>query len=239
MPEPTCIAKLRRCLHRHGLPSRQLERVVRETAEHWEDSRAAGLEEGLTEDEAESRADLVLGEPAVLAKSFTAQLARQTWLGRHPLVAVALLPTLLVLLAFAVFGVPLTVIDEFVGFKDRPFLHTPRGLLLVASFVWTIYVVGTAFAPVVLSWWAWRSGLGRRFAILLCAGCAVASSVRFLRVDLVNRVVAFGVHWPNFSVQTGAMVVLHLAIGLGFLGLTRRIVRRASPGSLPTKVHEN
>jgi hypothetical protein len=241
MHEPTRIAELRRCLLRHGLPFHRLERVVRETAEHWEDARAVGLEEGLTENEASSRADLLLGDPTALAKSFTSQLRRQSWLGRHPLLAFLLLPTLLVLLAFALSCVPITAIDTIVGFGDRPFLHTPIGLRLVLCFVWTIYVAGTALAPVVLSWWAWRSGLGRRFALVLCVGCAVAAAVRFLQVDLAGRSIAFGFGLPNLNAQTASMILLHLVIAVAFLVLTRRIIRLdlPRPELEPNQAHEN
>jgi hypothetical protein len=240
MPEPECILELRRRLSRHGLPWQQLERIVREAAEHWEDSRMAALEEGLEESEAAARADRLLGEPVALAKSFTKRLRHQSWLGRYPLSAVLFLPTLLVLFAFCLFALPITVFEGFLDFSKQASSQTPGALRLIVWLAWLMYGLGTMFAPVTLSWWAWRSGLGRRFVLLLCASCALATSFRFLHVDLVGRVVAFGVRWPNLSWQTGVLLVLHFVVAVAFLALSRTTGRalplRSDPE--PIQTHE-
>lgn len=225
MHEPDCIGELRRCLTRHGLPRQRLGRIVREAAEHWEDSQAAALEAGLEEREAAARADQLLGEPSDLAKAYAERLRRQSWLGRHPALAVLILPTLLVLFAFSLFALPISLLDGFADFSTQSSLRSPGELRLLFWLVWILYGIGTAFAPVALSWWAWRSGLGRRFVLLLCASCALATSVRFLRVDLTRRFIAFGFAWPNVSTQTVVLLLLHFIIAFVFLAVSRTTCR--------------
>lgn len=106
MREPAMIALFERRLVELGCPAAQLSSNVRELAEHHEDLKYAALDEGLSEAEAEARADELLGEPVNLAGQISAVLRQSSWWGRHPVIAFCLLP-LLVMPLMAILGLAL------------------------------------------------------------------------------------------------------------------------------------
>lgn len=78
MLEPDCCVEVRRRLAEHGLPAARIERIVEELAEHWEDLRAAALEEGQTESAAVNFATARLGRPEQLAHDVIEGLRQST-----------------------------------------------------------------------------------------------------------------------------------------------------------------
>src|SRR5262245_3309324 len=121
MPEATWIRELRRRLVRHGLPRQRLERILREVEEHWEDVHACASKQGLDTQAARAQADAALGHPASLADSFAAQLRRSAWLGRYRWFALAVMPTMLLLVVLAVIALPLWGIDAITHFSESDF----------------------------------------------------------------------------------------------------------------------
>ena len=109
MRNPAVIAQFERRLVELGCPAAQLRASVRELGEHHDDLKQAALEEGLSEPDAEARADELLGEPVTLAGQISAVLRQSSWFGRHPVITFCLLPSLVMIL-MAVLGLSLDVL---------------------------------------------------------------------------------------------------------------------------------
>src|SRR4051794_9828509 len=95
MREPDCCAVVGNRLARHGVPAARIDRVMRELSDHWEDLHAAALKEGLPSAEAAAQADLRLGHPEKLAARIIAGFTRNSWLGRHSILGLCVVPLLL------------------------------------------------------------------------------------------------------------------------------------------------
>src|SRR5262245_22958675 len=101
MPRAILEKECRRRLFELGCPSAQVRRMVREIAEHYEDLKLTAMEEGLSDTEADQRAEARIGEPNTLAEELAASLRRSSWLARHPFVGFCLLPPLGIIASFA------------------------------------------------------------------------------------------------------------------------------------------
>src|SRR6185503_13868258 len=101
MGEPCCCAAVRNRLAEHGVPAGRIDRVAVELTEHWEDIRAAAVERGLSASEAGAEADARLGAPERLSAELIAGFRRSSWLGRHPILALCVLPLFLTPLLMA------------------------------------------------------------------------------------------------------------------------------------------
>ena len=73
---PDFIEQLRGRLAELGCPKSQVRRLVREVADHREDLKQAALSEGLSDAEAEARANAKLGDPRSWQSSMMAMLRR-------------------------------------------------------------------------------------------------------------------------------------------------------------------
>ncbi len=93
---PDFIESLRHRLVVLGCPMKQARRLVREVADHREDLKQAAISGGLSEADAEARANTSLGDPLVLAEQMMAVLRRSTWWGRHYVVGFCVVPLLAV-----------------------------------------------------------------------------------------------------------------------------------------------
>jgi hypothetical protein len=222
MHEPPCIARLREQLHQHGLPRQRLERILREVAEHWEDAYACALEQGLDARAARAQADAAIGNPAMLAGSFVTQLRCNTWLGRHRWLTLAVLPTLLLVVVFAVMALPMWGIDELTNFSKLEFWKRPPYVQCGVWIAWTLYCAGSATVLLVLSWWVWQAGLGWRLLWLVWASCLLAAAFRFFEASAVKRHVVFGFRFPpRLDTHSIAMLLLHVAVGAVVFALIR------------------
>jgi hypothetical protein len=94
------LQQIERRLTELACPPGQMRRKIRELAEHHEDLKRDALEEGLSETDAEARADELLGEPVVLAGHLAAALRQSSWWGRHPFIGFCLLPPFAIILLF-------------------------------------------------------------------------------------------------------------------------------------------
>src|SRR6185312_6196639 len=92
---------------------------------HHADLKHHAMEEGLSEADAEARADQRLGEPVALAECLASALRQSSWWGRHPVIGFALLPPLGILLLLSL-GL---LLDSFIG----SLYFTPEQLSLLAD----------------------------------------------------------------------------------------------------------
>ena len=86
------IEQLRRRLIELGCPLSRATRMVREVAEHREDSLRDLIADGMTAAEAEMRANVRLGDPRTLAENLMESLRQSSWCGRHRFIAFGLVP---------------------------------------------------------------------------------------------------------------------------------------------------
>jgi hypothetical protein len=96
MPEIDFIHQLRFQLVKLGCPAKQVRRLVQEIAEHRDDLKRAAVSEGLSEADAESRANTWLGHPFDLANDLMVAVRRSSWWGRHFFIGFCVLPLLAV-----------------------------------------------------------------------------------------------------------------------------------------------
>jgi hypothetical protein len=92
MPDPNPIQQLQRRLVELGCPANAVRRIVRETAEHYEDLQRAAQAQGLPPADSTARAAEQLGDPNVLAERHIEALRKSSWWGRCPHFAFGILP---------------------------------------------------------------------------------------------------------------------------------------------------
>lgn len=236
MREPAFLGPVNGHLRRHGLPADRVERITRELAEHWEDLRDAALDRGISENEAADEADARMGRPEQLSRAITDGLRQSSWLGRHPVLALCLLPFLAVPLLMAVVVLPLSGLDELAKFE---FIRDASGRVegrYIAGVLLGLYYLTMVGVAAGFCWRVWRSGLGFRWIPAVCAWCALASLVRFLRVDTAHRTVTAGFRFPwRFDEQTAVILLLHGLIALLFLLMARRGASAGMPSEIPNE----
>ena len=98
MREASMISELRLALRRQGVWGARTERLLQEWTDHVREDMAQRLEEGSAPEAARDAAWQALGIPNVLAARAGRELARASWMGRHPWLAGLTLP------AFACFA---------------------------------------------------------------------------------------------------------------------------------------
>lgn len=232
MFESRCCREVQRQLLFHGLPAVRIDRVMRELAEHWEDLRAAALEEGFSETDAVVEADKRLGEPEQLAAEVIAGLRRGSWLGRHPILSVCVLPLLLPLLLMGVVAMPLYWFGKLTGLT----LWYDPGPADVALMFWvmrTMYYAALIASVLWLCWRCWASGLGVRWVVAICSWCALAAILRFFDADPVSRNLVVGFSFPfRLNSHTAVTLLIHAVMAGTFLLAARRLTKRAIGPSL-------
>ena len=95
MREGNPIERLQRRLIELGCPVRAARKIVRETAEHWEDLKQAAMASGATADAAARQAAEQLGDPGELAERHVEALWKSSWWGRHPRMGFGVVPLLM------------------------------------------------------------------------------------------------------------------------------------------------
>jgi hypothetical protein len=225
MHEPACCAEVRSRLAGHGLPSDRIERVTRELVEHWEDLRAAAMERGLSASEALREANTRLGRPEQLASDVIAGLRQSSWLGRHPILALCVVPLFLAPLLMAAVAFPLWGLDELFHITNG---STRReSAPVIVSGLWSLYYVTMFIAPVWLCWRVWRAGLGLRWIPAVCAWCALADLFRYFETDAVHRNISVGLTFPwRLDVHTAVILILHCLIAAAFFLAAREVAKR-------------
>ena len=185
MPKPVAIARLERRLAELGCPTQQRERRVREIADHYEDLKVAGLEEGLSEAAAEARANELLGEPVAIAEQLAAALRQSSWWGRHRIIGFCLLPPLGIFVAsvlslFAVLG---CLRFCFSASEWRVLADQGSGFRLLVLAVELGSYASTAGISILFCWLAQRSNSGHRWAMLACGVCSLQSYFGYCRIS--------------------------------------------------------
>jgi len=100
------LESVRKLLQRRGAPGAYIERFARELAEHREDLMRDLLREGMTPTQAETEADRRIGEPAELANEAFEKMRRASFVGRHRVFSLIVMPILLLPLSwFLLLGV--------------------------------------------------------------------------------------------------------------------------------------
>jgi hypothetical protein len=200
MPNAPAIRVFERRLQELGCPAGQLQRRVRELADHHEDLKQAALQEGLSEAEAEARADQRLGEPAALADRVARMLRQSSWLGRHRVLGFCLLPIpatfagslLGVAVAFGLVRVWVSA-DEWAVLADG---GPGFGVLVGASRAACCLAI--ALITALFCWLAHRSAAGRKWALLACACCSLQSFFGYCRILPHSANVGYS-STPNWS----------------------------------------
>ncbi len=162
MSPENMLQNLARQLARRGLPRGYVRRVISELRDHGDDVRQ--------ESEGESLASR-LGEPRALADEIVSAYRKKSFIGRHPLFALAVGPIPLAILIWAA-----VMAGTFLGLQwwygDMSGLEPGAAFaLLVFNDVWKT-VVPFAVAGVA-AWFAARSGHRLRWIALPCLLMAV------------------------------------------------------------------
>ncbi|HTV42235.1 MAG TPA: hypothetical protein VMF08_16815 [Candidatus Sulfotelmatobacter sp.] len=167
------MGQLRGRLLKLRCPTARIERLVHELADHREDLKQAGLAEGLSEADAEARADASLGDPLVLAEQTMMSVRRSTWWGRHCVVTFGLLPILACLLWYLMLLCEMLLVYALGYGCNREKLHvaasnpvTLHHLLL--AFRFTDYF-GVVLVALLFFWLAQRTAVKLRWMVISCA----------------------------------------------------------------------
>jgi hypothetical protein len=223
MPEIDFIDQLRHQLVKLGCPAKQLRRLVREVAEHREDLKQAGLSEGLSEADAECRANTRLGDPFDLARNLMVTVRRSSWWGRHFLITFGFLPLLAFPLLWALFlGLELSLGLALGGLgwddnKLRAAFVNPVTFHHWAMFAHGADYVAIALVALLICWLARRSAVSFVWMLIACLICSIYALVSYIYV------------WPHgYSVGNtwGSYQWIRAAIPLLVAGMVYAIPRR-------------
>jgi|ERR1043166_782332 hypothetical protein len=196
MPESAIIAQFERRLAEIGCPAARLHLGVQELSDHHEDLKCAGLEEGLSEAEAEARADELLGDPANLAAEISAVVRHCSWVGRHPVIAFCLLPAVMVLVTTCIgLGLAIEGGELYFTSDELALLRSDRAGALLGDVglqgTWCVTALLTAWIFCVL---ARRSARGLKWGFAACVACSVYSCC--LGIQFNPRSLTFYCHFP-------------------------------------------
>lgn len=218
MRKTPCWMFVRQWLAGHGLPAERLQRVTDELAEHWEDLRDAGREEGLSEVQAAARADLRLGPPDQLTAKLIAGFRSHSWLGRHPIMGLCLLPVFLAPLLMGAVAFPLYWLGEALHLISAGSLVPSIDPRVVTGGLWALYYLALAVAVLWLCQRGWKAGLGIRWVLAMCLWCALTGLLRDFHADPIKQNVMMGVGFPyRLNIHTFAILFLHALVAAGFL----------------------
>ena len=184
MPEAPSIRIFRKRLLALGCPADLARRRARELADHREDLKQAALQEGLSEADAEARADQRLGEPVALAEQTVRVLRQSSWWGRHPLIAFGLLPMPAIfsasLLGLAVaFGLVRVCVsaDGWAALADGG-----PGFRILPGASRAAYCLSIALTSGFFCWLARQSAVGWTWGLLACGCCSLQSFFGYCQV---------------------------------------------------------
>ena len=181
------IEPLRRRLLELGCPMVQARRLVQEVADHHEDLKQAALSEGLSEANAEVRANTQLGDPVALAEHLMAMLLRSSWWGRHSLIGFCLLPLLAVPVLWTLFLFLELSLEFALGFGwDLKKLHTAAdNPVAFHHLVITLHCAdyaAIALVTLLFCWLARRSGVSFKWMVIACVICSLYASFVYARI---------------------------------------------------------
>ena len=218
MPEPPCCNRVAQRLAHHGMPPSRIQRITQELADHWGDLRAAGMRDGLTHAEAEAQADARLGDPDQLAAKLIESARQTSWLGRHPVIALCVLPPLLAPLLMAIVAFPLIMLDQWIQFTHWGAEGNRPNPYVVTSTLWCLHYSAMIASLCWLGFRAWNTGLGRKWVLAFCVWCALFALLRYFDADPIKRNVVISLTFPwRLNAHTAIVLLVHGLAAAGFL----------------------
>ena len=196
---PDFIKRLQQRLVELGCPLARVRRLVREMADHRDDLKQAALAEGLSERDAEARAQAQLGDPMVLAEDLMAALRRSSWWGRHCVVTFGLLP----LLAFPILWLLLLVVELLLEITLGYGWNTGKLHVAVNDPVTFQYLVilfqfmdyaAIALATLLFCWLARQTAVGFRWMVTAGAVCSLVALITWGKIEPHTFSVGFTVN---------------------------------------------
>jgi hypothetical protein len=185
---PDFIESLRHRLVELGCPIAQVRRLVREVADHHEDLKQAAISGGLSEADAEARANAQLGDPPVLAEQMMASLRRSSWWGRHYVITFGLLPLLAYPVLWALFLVLelLLVVTLGYGWDSKKLNVVANDPIAFHRLLMACHVVdylAIALATLLFCWLARRSAVKLKWMAISCAICSLAAVITWVKIE--------------------------------------------------------
>ncbi|HZV36536.1 MAG TPA: hypothetical protein VFB72_18305 [Verrucomicrobiae bacterium] len=235
MPEATPIRLVEQRLVELACPPAILQRKIRELAEHREDLKREALEEGLSEDEAEERADKLLGEPYALAEHLAAALRQSSWWGRHPIIGFCLLPPFIILLCLFL-GLWLgDMITRLILTPDQlnALADDSAGLAFFRLVLQGIYYCAIVVAAALFCWLARRTMTGLKWALAASGICALHGWLFWVQVRPHN--ISAGYNYPPRGAGHWAAILVPLAVVLFFWWRKKRFMARLGLGKVRWK----
>ena len=220
MPDSDLITKFQSRLLELGCPTPKLKRAVGELADHYEDLKVAGQQEGLSEGDARIQAEKSIGEAKSLAERTVAGMRASSWWGRHCIIGFGVLPFLsfipLLLLCIAVVGSLFELIEWSVGHSLEGWVGKEMEQVVKHPvLLWSLRAVlnGSVMGilAVAFCFLAYRSMAGSKWAVISCLACAAQGL--FFRVWLTQHNLILGYSWkPNLICAFCPMFVAVVAI---------------------------
>ena len=195
---PDFIEPLRRRLVELGCPMAQVRRLVREVADHREDLKQAALSEGLSEADAEARANAQLGDPLALAEQMMAALRRSSWWGRHSVIGFLVLPFLMAPVLWLLLFRSLELSLGFaLGYgwdsKRLPGLQNVAAVHHLTIAVVCAHCVAIALVTLFFCRLARRAAAGFKWTATACAICSFYAL--FSKGTITPHSLQFGFSW--------------------------------------------
>ncbi len=207
MPRTDFIELLRRRLLELGCPTVKVRRLVQEVADHHEDLKQAALSEGLSEANAEARANVQLGDPVTLAEHLMVMLLRSSWWGRHSLIGFCLLPLLAVPVLWALFLFLELSLEFALGFGwDAKKLHTAAdNPVAFHHLVITLHCAdyaAIALVTLLFCWLARRSAVSLKWMGTSCAICSLYAlfTQAIIQPHFLGLNISWTPHWIRFAI---------------------------------------
>jgi hypothetical protein len=182
---PPKLETLGSMLSDRGVPSAYAHRLLDELAEHHEElTLRLTTEDGLSPDAAAAEADRRLGDPNTLADAAVAAMRNTSWIGRHPIFALVLLPAMMLPTAWAVLLLAVACINGMLSpsFRVGDLSEHARTLLSLSCAACAYVIPAAASAALYHS--ARGRFVGRAWPWLPPLVLAIVSSFLFVRVFL-------------------------------------------------------
>jgi hypothetical protein len=169
-----------------------------------------------------------LGQPEQLAAKLIAGFRRGSWLGRHPILGLCVVPLFLAPLLMGTVAFPLYWVAEA---AQLSLPGHPWGLLdvrLITGILWGLYYTTAVVSVGWLCWRGWMAGLGLRWVLAMCSWCALTALARFFDADPVKHRIVMGLTFPyQLNIHTAVLLLLHAGAAGAFL-LAASKARRAT-----------
>jgi hypothetical protein len=226
---PDFIEPLRRRLVELGCPIKQMQRLVREVADHRDDLKQAALAQGLSEADAVRRANAQLGDLLFLAEQMMTTLRRSSWWGRHHIVAFGLLPVLVfpVLWLLCLFLELALVVT--LGYRwNEEKLHVAANDSITFQHVLVVFhlmdYLAVALAALLFCWLAQHAAVKLKWMAISCAICSLIAVIVFARLEPHSFFVGFSANGHlQMPWYRGAIPLL---VALAMYVFQRRTIRR-------------